>query len=122
MYIDVTQTERAFVLIDGVPTRYLGPGRHFVHGLFRTVKVERASVAGLLADLDQRRLALVPASTTINITSQQRDALQRSLSINFQVSPVTTSPWPRWLGGFLLCLFLALSWVWGNRLRRLHSA
>jgi len=60
MHIDVTQTERAFVLIDGVPARYLVPGRHFVNDLFRTVLVERVNAAGLVADLDQRRLALVP--------------------------------------------------------------
>ncbi|MHB8874970.1 MAG: slipin family protein [Myxococcaceae bacterium] len=61
MKIDVNQNERAFVLIEGKPARYLAPGRHTVRVPFRQVKVERVSVTGLLADLDVERLALVPA-------------------------------------------------------------
>jgi regulator of protease activity HflC (stomatin/prohibitin superfamily) len=61
MKIDVTQNERAFVLIDGKAVRYLAPGRHSVLAPFRQVKVERANTASLVADLDADKLALVPA-------------------------------------------------------------
>jgi len=49
--IDVSYSERAFVLIDGEPVRYLAPGRHSVWVLFRHVRIERVSTANLLAEL-----------------------------------------------------------------------
>jgi len=60
MKIDVNVNERAFVLLDGRPEKYLGPGRHAVFAPFKQVKVEKVNVLGLLADLDEKRLALVP--------------------------------------------------------------
>jgi regulator of protease activity HflC (stomatin/prohibitin superfamily) len=61
MKIDITQHERGFLLINGEPKRYLGPGRHRVFALFRDVKVERYSTVTLVAELDEARLKLVPA-------------------------------------------------------------
>lgn len=60
MQIEVMVNERAFVVRDGVPTQYLGPGLHRVWGLWAKVRVEKVSTQGLLAELDERRLALVP--------------------------------------------------------------
>ncbi len=60
MIIDVSLNERAFVLVDGVPRKYLEPGQHSFSAWFSTVKVEKVSVTNLFADLDASRLALVP--------------------------------------------------------------
>ena len=60
MKIDVGPRERAFVVVNGRTSRYLGPGRHWEFQPFANVRVERASASELLADLDATQLALVP--------------------------------------------------------------
>jgi len=62
MKIEVLVHERAFVVIDGKPVRYLGPGVHRVFAWLKPVRVEKLVVTGLLAELDELRLALVPAA------------------------------------------------------------
>lgn len=69
MKIDVLQTERVFVLFRGRPARYLTPGRHRFFKPFTHVTFERVSVAGLVADLDATRLALVPAEDLTLVTN-----------------------------------------------------
>ena len=61
MKIDVLMNERAFLVLDGRPVKYLAPGRYGVLELFKQVKVEKLNVTGLVAELDEARLALVPA-------------------------------------------------------------
>jgi regulator of protease activity HflC (stomatin/prohibitin superfamily) len=61
MLIDVQTHERAFLLEDGRPVKYLGPGLHRVWALFTRLSVEKLSTHALLAELDAARLALVPA-------------------------------------------------------------
>ncbi len=61
MKIEVQVHERAFVVRQGVPVEYLAPGTHRRWALFRDLRVERVSTAGLVAELDERRLKLVPA-------------------------------------------------------------
>ena len=41
MKIDVAVNERVFVVINGLPARYLGPGRHRLFAWFKKVQVER---------------------------------------------------------------------------------
>jgi len=52
--------------------------------------------------------ALVPASDAIEITGQQRDALQHGLQVDFRVLSADARAWPRWTGGLLFGLCLAL--------------
>jgi regulator of protease activity HflC (stomatin/prohibitin superfamily) len=88
MKIDVSQNERVFVLIDGKPVKYLTPGRHTIRALFRQLKVERVTVSGLVANLDEERLALVPADDlkVVEVASHER-------------AVVFHRGWPvRWLG------------------------
>jgi regulator of protease activity HflC (stomatin/prohibitin superfamily) len=73
MRIDVTHTERAFLLLDGKPVRYLAPGRHRVFAPFKAARVERVSVTGLVADLDDTRLALVPPEDLTVVTLAPRE-------------------------------------------------
>ncbi len=61
MKIEINQNERAFLIEDGKPTKYLAPGLHTVWAAFKQLRVEKVSTVNLLADLDERRLALVPA-------------------------------------------------------------
>lgn len=68
MRVDITTTERGFLLLDGKPARYLAPGRHRFFRPFRGARVERFSVAPLLAELDETRLALVPPEDLSVIT------------------------------------------------------
>jgi len=53
--------ERAFVTLRGEPVEYLTPGTHRRWALFRDLELERVSTAGLVADLDEKRLKLIPA-------------------------------------------------------------
>jgi regulator of protease activity HflC (stomatin/prohibitin superfamily) len=62
MKVEVLSHERAFVVVDGTPVRYLGPGVHRVWEWFKRVRVEKVNTQSLLVELDQQRLALVPAS------------------------------------------------------------
>jgi regulator of protease activity HflC (stomatin/prohibitin superfamily) len=69
MKIEVQSHERVFLVIDGEPQRYLVPGRHSVFvNPFKNVKVERVAVNTLVADLDERRLKLVPADDLVVLT------------------------------------------------------
>lgn len=80
MMIEVQPNERVFLQIDGVPARYLGPGQHRVWvNPFKLAKVVRVPVSGLLADLDERHLALVPKDdlTVINLGEHQRALVTR---------------------------------------------
>jgi len=52
--------------------------------------------------------ALVPATNDIGITGQQRDALQRELRISVQTVTVNAYGRLRWLGVFIISLFLVL--------------
>lgn len=60
MKIEINQNERAFLIEDGLPVKYLAPGVYTRWPLFRRVRVERVSTVNLLVELDERRLALVP--------------------------------------------------------------
>jgi hypothetical protein len=68
MKIDVKVNERVFLILDGAPKAYLGPGLHRVLHPFQDVKVERVAVGGLTGELDERRLALVPAGDLAVVT------------------------------------------------------
>jgi regulator of protease activity HflC (stomatin/prohibitin superfamily) len=68
MKIQVSASERAFLVVDGRPERYLGPGLHRVLRPFAEVSVETVSVKHLLAELDAERLALVPAAEMLTLT------------------------------------------------------
>ncbi|MCU0697760.1 MAG: slipin family protein [Myxococcaceae bacterium] len=73
MKIEILVHERAFVLVDGKPTRYLTPGVHRVVSLLKPVKVEKLNVSGLLAELDEQRLALVPAADLAVVTLAEHE-------------------------------------------------
>jgi hypothetical protein len=60
--------------------------------------------------------ALVPASDTIRIAGQERDALQRGLQLNFQAMPATTHARLRWAGLLLLGAGLVLGVLSWKRL------
>lgn len=60
MKIDVTERERVFVLVNGRPTEYLGPGRYRRYSLTRKLSVLRVDITRLAADLEADFLALVP--------------------------------------------------------------
>ncbi|GHG86487.1 slipin family protein [Comamonas sp. JC664] len=62
MRVDIGKNERAFVLVDEQPERYLGPGRHWLVHPFKKVRVERVSTEQPLAQLDPAYLALVPSA------------------------------------------------------------
>lgn len=63
MKIEVGAQERAYLIVDGRPVRYLGAGVHRVYtwSPLKDVRVEKVSTVNLLAELDAERLALVPA-------------------------------------------------------------
>lgn len=54
--------------------------------------------------------ALVPRSAEIKITGMQRDALQHSIQVDFQLAPPAARIWTRWAGVLLfgLCLMVLL--------------
>jgi hypothetical protein len=61
MRIDVAQHERAIVLVNGEPARYLGPGRHHLFRPLSQVEVVRLGSPMLKVELDPALLQLVPA-------------------------------------------------------------
>jgi hypothetical protein len=70
--------------------------------------------------------ALVPATSEIKISGQQRDTLQREMRLSFNVTPQVApqvlpadvhGPWP-WTGVLLLCLCLLLLFSQWKRLYR----
>jgi regulator of protease activity HflC (stomatin/prohibitin superfamily) len=62
MQIEIMTNERAFLIEDGRPVKYLAPGVHRVWSAFKQVRVEKISTINLLAELDEARLALVPSA------------------------------------------------------------
>ena len=74
MRIDILQKERAFLLINGRPERYLTPGRYRIFRPFSRVEVLRVPATELFADLDASFAALVPDGelTTITLQAHQR--------------------------------------------------
>ena len=79
MKIDVSQMQRAFVVRDGKAVKYLTPGRHTVLAPFEQVKVEFVSMASLTAELDESRLALVPADDlqVVSLAEHERAVVYR---------------------------------------------
>ena len=80
MRIDVALNERALVLVDQLPVRYLGPGRHRVSAApWRAVEVRRYDTERLLAELRPEELALVPERdlARLVLTPDQRAVLYR---------------------------------------------
>jgi len=79
MKIQVAVHERVFVIADGVPVRYLSPGRHSVHAWFKTVELERVDTRSLRAELDASRMALVPADDlrVISLVEHERAIVRR---------------------------------------------
>lgn len=79
MKITITPDERAFLIQDGRPTRYLTPGTHRVWRPFSELRVERVSVRVPLAELDERLLALVPADdlTVVTLAPHERGVVSR---------------------------------------------
>lgn len=73
MKIEIMTTERAFLVEDGRPVKYLGPGVHRVWSAFKQVRVEKVSTLALLAELDERRLALVPADDLRVVTLAEHE-------------------------------------------------
>ena len=59
--------------------------------------------------------ALVPATSEIKITGQERDPLQHGLQLNFQATPVATPERRQWIGWFLFGLCLALYFFTGRQ-------
>ncbi len=73
MKIEILQNERAFLIEDGRPVKYLTPGVHTVWAAFKQLRVEKVSMANLLAELDERRLALVPADDLQVVTLEPHE-------------------------------------------------
>jgi regulator of protease activity HflC (stomatin/prohibitin superfamily) len=62
MRVDVSLDERMLVLINGEPSRYLGPGRHRVYvAPWKHLELKRFDTDVLVANLRPEELALVPA-------------------------------------------------------------
>lgn len=79
MKIEINQNERAFLIEDGRPAKYLAPGVHRVWVAFKDVRVEKVSTVNLLAELDERRLALVPAEDlqVVSLAAHERGLVYR---------------------------------------------
>lgn len=73
MKIEILTHERAFLVEDGKPVKYLKPGVHSAWALFNTVRVEKLNVTNLLAELDEKRLELVPADDLKVITVAEHE-------------------------------------------------
>jgi regulator of protease activity HflC (stomatin/prohibitin superfamily) len=73
MQIEIMTNERAFLVEDGRPVKYLVPGVHRVWAAFKEQRVEKISTVGLLAELDELRLALVPAGDLQVISLAQHE-------------------------------------------------
>lgn len=79
MKLTILANERAFVLLDGVPSKYLAPGVHSVRALFKTITVERHNVNALVTELDEARAKLVPPGdlVTVSVGEAQRAVVYR---------------------------------------------
>lgn len=73
MKIEILTHERAFLIEDGRPVKYLKPGVHSAWALFTEVRVEKLTVTNLAAELDEQRLALVPADDLKVITVAEHE-------------------------------------------------
>ncbi len=74
MKVMVSQKERVFVVVEGRPVKYLGPGVHRVSFPFKQVQLERVPVEQLWAKLDAEQLALVPQEdmALVNVAAHER--------------------------------------------------
>ena len=80
MRIDVAINQRALVLVDQVPARYLGPGRHRIRiAPWRAVEVRLYDTERLVAELRPEELALVPERelARLVLTPDQRAVVSR---------------------------------------------
>ncbi len=79
MQIEIMTHERAFLVKDGAPVKYLAPGVHRVWSAFQKVRIEKVATQGLLAELDELRLALVPAGDlqVISLAQHERALVTR---------------------------------------------
>ncbi len=79
MQIEIMTNERAFLVEDGRPVKYLAPGVHRVWAAFKVQRVEKVSTVGLLAELDELRLALVPVEDLqlISLAAHERGLITR---------------------------------------------
>jgi regulator of protease activity HflC (stomatin/prohibitin superfamily) len=80
MRINVNLNERALVLVDQLPVRYLGPGRHRMSvAPWRQVEVRTHDTERLLAELRPEELALVPERdlARLALTPDQRAVVYR---------------------------------------------
>ena len=69
MRIDVALNQRALVLVDQIPARYLGPGRHRIRvAPWRALEVRLYETERLLAELRPEELALVPERELARLT------------------------------------------------------
>lgn len=73
MQIEIPTHERAFLIEDGKPVKYLNPGLHSAWALFRKVRVEKLAVTNLYAELDEPRLKLVPTDDLKVITVAEHE-------------------------------------------------
>lgn len=79
MKIDVDAKDRAILVVDGKPKRFLAPGRHRVFAPFRKVQVLTLRGEDLLADLTAEQLALVPEDVVqvVSLAPLQRGVLSK---------------------------------------------
>ncbi|MBL8910274.1 MAG: slipin family protein [Archangium sp.] len=79
MKVEVLHNERGFLVEDGRPVKYLAPGIHRVLALFKQVRVEKLPTSNLLAELDEKRLALVPADDLrlVSLAQHERALVSR---------------------------------------------
>jgi regulator of protease activity HflC (stomatin/prohibitin superfamily) len=61
MKIDIDTRDRAILMVNGKPAKYLAPGRHLVFRPFSKVEVVRIAGDKLFCELTAEQLALVPA-------------------------------------------------------------
>lgn len=61
--------------------------------------------------------ALVPTTSEIRISGQQRDALQHELQLSFLVLSPDARAWPRWIGALLFGLCVSFLLTQRRRLR-----
>ncbi|MBS2022186.1 MAG: slipin family protein [Deltaproteobacteria bacterium] len=74
MQVHLKLTERAIVLIDNLPVKYLKPGRHTIWNTFlRKVEVKRYDTTQLKADLRGEELSLVPSEDLRVVTVRETE-------------------------------------------------
>ena len=79
MRIHVALNERAFVRVNGVPVRYLGPGRHWVFRPFAKVELVRINTEAIVSELHPEEVRLVPAEDlqVLHLSENQRALVTR---------------------------------------------